>query len=87
MADIEPYSPDDRRGLEQLYRRTFGHEAVDRLRFLWDWARRNPAIGTEPPYLVVREGPTLVAACPITPVRVTVRGHEVPGTWSAGHWS
>lgn len=84
MADIEPYSPDDRRGLEQLYRRTFGHEAVDRLRFLWDWARRNPAIGTEPPYLVVREGPTLIAACPITPVRVTVRGHEVPGTWSAG---
>ncbi len=84
MADIEPYSPDDRRGLEQLYRRTFGHEAVDRLRFLWDWARRNPAIGTEPPYLVVREGPTLIAACPITPVRVTVHGHEVPGTWSAG---
>jgi len=84
MADIEPYSPDDRRGLEQLYRRTFGHDAVDRLRFLWDWARRNPAIGTEPPYLVVREGPTLIAACPITPVRVTVHGHEVPGTWSAG---
>lgn len=84
MADIEPYSPDDRRGLEQLYRRTFGHEAVDRLRFLWDWARRNPSIGTEPPYLVVREGPTLIAACPITPVRVTVHGHEVPGTWSAG---
>lgn len=84
MADIEPYSPDDRRGLEQLYRRTFGHEAVDRLRFLWDWARRNPAAGTEPPFLVVREGPTVIAACPLTPVRASVRGQDVVGTWSAG---
>jgi hypothetical protein len=84
MADIERYSPDDRRGLEQLYRRTYGHEAVDRLRFLWDWARRNPAASGEPAYWVVREGPTLIAACPLTPVRVSVRGEEVAGTWSAG---
>lgn len=84
MADIEPYSPNDRRGLEQLYRRTYGHEAVDRLRFLWDWARRNPAAQTAPPYWVVREGPTLIAACPLTPVRVSVLGTEVVGAWSAG---
>ena len=84
MADIERYSPDDRRDLEQLYRRTFGHEAVDRLRFLWDWARRNPAAGGQPPYLVVREGPTLIAACPQTPVRLSVLGQSVEGSWSAG---
>jgi hypothetical protein len=84
MADIEPYVPDDRRGLEQLYRRTYGHEAVDRLRHLWEWARRNPAIGDEPAYWVVREGPTLIAACPLTPVRVTLDGTDVGGTWSAG---
>ncbi|MEZ5286034.1 MAG: hypothetical protein R2712_14735 [Vicinamibacterales bacterium] len=84
MADIERYSPDDRRGLEQLYRRTFGHEAVDRLRFLWDWARRNPAALGQPPYLVVREGPTVIAACPLTHVRVSVRGAELGGSWSAG---
>jgi hypothetical protein len=84
MADIEPYSPQDRRGLEQLYRRTYGHEAVDRLRFLWDWARRNPAAGDIPPYWVVREGPTLIAACPVTPVRVSILGQEVSGAWSAG---
>ena len=84
MADIEPYSPHDRRGLEQLYRRTYGHEAVDRLRFLWDWARRNPSAEGAPAYLVVREGPTLIAACPLTPVRVSVMGNEVGGTWSAG---
>lgn len=84
MAEIEPFSPQDRRGLEQLYRRTYGHEAADRLRFLWDWARRNPAAGDAPPYWVVREGPTLIAACPITPVRVSVLGREVSGAWSAG---
>ena len=76
MADIERYSPDDRRGLEQLYRRTYGHEAVDRLRFLWDWSRRNPAASGDPAYWVVREGPTLIAACPLTPVRVSVRGRR-----------
>ena len=43
MADIERYTPDDRRGIEQLYRRTFGNEAADRVRLRWDWARRNPA--------------------------------------------
>ena len=58
MAEIEQLFPDDRRGLEQLYRRTYGHEAVDRLRFLWDWARRNPAADAAPPFWVVREGPT-----------------------------
>lgn len=84
MADIERYSPEDRRGLEQLYRRTYGHEAVDRLRFLWDWARRNPAADASPPYWVVREGPTVIAACPITPVRVSILGTEVSGAWSAG---
>ena len=84
MAEIERYSPDDRRGLEQLYRRTYGHEAVDRLRFLWDWARRNPAADAAPPFWVVREGPTVIAACPVTPVRVLVLGSEVSGAWSAG---
>jgi hypothetical protein len=84
LADIEPYSAADRRGLEQLYRRTYGHEAVDRLRFLWDWSRRNPAADASPPYWVVREGTTLIAACPLTPVRVWVQGTEVGGAWSAG---
>ncbi len=84
MADIERFSPDDRRDLEQLYRRTYGNDAVDRLRHLWDWARRNPAITDEPPYWVVREGPTLVAAAPLTPVKASLSGTEVSGTWSAG---
>ena len=76
MADIERYTPDDRRGTEQLYRRTFGIEAADRMRLRWDWERRNPANGVEPPFWVVREGPTIIAAIPLTPVRVPVKAHS-----------
>ena len=83
MADIERFTPDDRKGVEQLHRRTLGNEAAERLRLRWDRARRNPANGVEPPYWVVREGPTLIAASQLTPVRVTVNGHEVAGTWSS----
>ncbi|MEO8681649.1 MAG: GNAT family N-acetyltransferase [Vicinamibacterales bacterium] len=83
MADIERYTPDDRRGIEQLYRRTFGIEASDRLRLRWDWTRKNPASGMEPPFWVVREGPTIIAACPLMPVKVVVSGTEIAGTWSA----
>ncbi len=83
MADIERFTPDDRRGIEQLHRRTLGNEAADRLRLHWDWARRNPANGVEPPYWVVREGPTVIAASQLTPVRVLVAGSEVAGTWSS----
>lgn len=84
MADVERFRPDDRRGIELLYRRTLGIEASDRLRLRWEWARRNPAGGSlEPPYWVVREGPTIIAACPLMPVRVWVSGREIAGTWSA----
>jgi hypothetical protein len=82
MADIERFTPDDRRGIEQLHRRTLGNEAAERLRLHWDWARRNPAHGVEPPYWVVREGPTVIAASALMPVRVNVAGTDVAGTWS-----
>lgn len=83
MADIERFTPDDRKGIEQLHRRTLGNEAADRLRLHWDWARRNPSNGVEPPYWVVREGPTLIAASALTPVRVSIGGSDVAGTWSS----
>jgi hypothetical protein len=83
MPEIEPYRPDDRRGVEQLYRRTFGIPSADAVRLRWDWARRNPAntLG-EPPHLIVREGPTVIAACPLMPVRVSIRGLDAAGAWS-----
>lgn len=84
MADIDLFRPDDRRGVEQLYRRTFGTQAADALRLRWDWLRRNPAnaSGTVP-YLIVREGPTVIAASPLTPVRVSLRGLDTDGAWAA----
>jgi hypothetical protein len=83
MADIDRFRPDDRRGVEQLYRRTFGTQAADAIRLRWDWTRRNPANGSsEAPYLIVREGPTVIAAAPLMPVRVSIRGLEADGAWS-----
>ena len=84
MAEIEPFRPEDRRGVEQLYRRTFGTQAADAIRLRWDWARRNPSNKSdEPSYLVVREGRTVIAASPLLPVRVCIRGLEADGAWSA----
>jgi hypothetical protein len=83
MADIDRYHPEDRRGVEQLYRRTFGIYAADALRLRWDWARRNPALSSdELPYTIVREGPTVIAVGPMTPVKVSLRGLDTDGVWS-----
>src|SRR5919106_1930254 len=83
MADIDWFRAEDRRGVEQLYRRTFGTEAADRLRLKWDWARRNPAnAGGLPPFWIVREGPTVIAASPLMPVRVSIRGLNAEGAWT-----
>jgi hypothetical protein len=82
MPEIDHYRPDDRRGVEQLYRRTFGTQAADAVRLRWDWARRNPSNPqATPPYLIVREGPTVIAASPLMPVRVSIRGLDAAGAW------
>src|SRR3989337_2287251 len=48
MAEIERFTPDDRRGIEQLHRRTLGNEAAERLPLHWDWARGSgSALGAE----------------------------------------
>jgi hypothetical protein len=84
MADIDRYRSEDRRGVEQLYRRTFGTQAADAVRLRWDWSRRNPVnTSAEPSYCIVREGPTVIAASPLMPVRVSLRGLDTDGAWSA----
>lgn len=83
MAEIDRFRPDDRRGIEQLYRRTFGTHAADAIRLRWEWASRNPAnTAPQPAYLVVREGPTVIAAAPMLPVRVSIRGLDADGAWA-----
>lgn len=83
MADIERYRPDDRRGVEALYRRVFGNDAADASRLRWEWQyRRNPNNPDhEPEIWVAREGPAVVGQYATMPVRVSLAGREVQGSW------
>jgi hypothetical protein len=82
MTGLDRFRTDDRRDLEQLYRRTVGSEAAERLKLTWQWERRqNPgARGASPPW-VVREGTALVAALASRPTELTMAGRAVRGLW------
>ena len=83
MSEIDRFRPEDRRGVETLYRRTHGADAADASRLRWDWQhRRNPYNPTgQPGIWVAREGPTIVGHYPTLPVRVSLKGLEVRGAW------
>jgi hypothetical protein len=85
MSEIDRFRPDDRRGVETLYRRTQGADAADASRLRWDWQhRRNPYNRTGAPDIwVAREGPTVVAEYPTLPVRLSLRGMEVEAAWGS----
>src|SRR5215510_3347341 len=83
MSEIDRYKPEDRRGIETLYRRTHGADAAEAHRFRWDWQhRRNPHNASgQPGIWVAREGPTVVGHYPTLPVRLSLKGLEVEGAW------
>jgi hypothetical protein len=83
MSEIDRFRPEDRRGVDMLYRRTHGVDAADAHRLRWDWQhRRNPYNATgQPDIWVAREGPTVVGHYPTLPVRVSLKGLEVAGAW------
>ncbi len=83
MADIERYRADDRKGVEMLYRRVFGHDAAESSRLRWEWQyRRNPNNpGHEPEIWIAREGPAIVGQYATMPVRLSLGGREVQGSW------
>jgi len=83
VADITRYKPDDKRAVEALYRRVFGHDAAEASRLRWDWQyRRNPNNpGHEPEIWIAREGPAIVGQYATMPVRLSVKGREVQGSW------
>jgi predicted N-acetyltransferase YhbS len=83
VADIDRYRPDDRRAVESLYRRVFGHDASEASRLRWDWQyRRNPNNpGQEPEIWIAREGPAIIGQYATMPVKLSVRNQQVQGSW------
>ncbi|HET9358480.1 MAG TPA: hypothetical protein VFO58_01960 [Vicinamibacterales bacterium] len=86
MSDIDRFRPDDRRGVDTLYRRMHGTDAAEAVRLRWDWQhRRNPNNSTGLPGIwVAREGPTVVGHYPTLPVRLSLKGMEIEGAWGTG---
>ena len=83
MSEIDRFRPEDRRGIDLLYRRTHGADAAEANRLRWDWQhRRNPSNRTGHPGIwVAREGPTIVGHYPTVPIRISLKGLEVDGAW------
>jgi GNAT superfamily N-acetyltransferase len=83
VAEITRYRPDDRRAVDALYRRVFGHDAAEASRLRWDWQyRRNPNNpGGEPEIWIAREGPAIIGQYATMPVQLSVRGERITGSW------
>jgi GNAT superfamily N-acetyltransferase len=69
--------------VEALYRRVFGNDAAEASRHRWDWQyRRNPNNpGHEPEIWIAREGPALVGQYATMPVKLSLKGAEIRGSW------
>jgi len=85
MAEIDRFRPEDRRGVDTLFRRTHGPDAAEAQALRWDWQhRRNPFNpGGQPRLWVAREGPTVIGHFPTLPVRLSLRGMNVDATWGS----
>ena len=62
MADITRYQAEDRRAVESLYRRVFGHDAANASQLRWQWQyHQNPNNPPDGPLIwLAREGPTVI---------------------------
>jgi hypothetical protein len=83
MAALDRYRADDRRALEQLYRRVGGPEAAERLHLTWQWERRQNPAARQSALWLVREGTAIIGACGALPVHVSLAGKDVAGAWLA----
>ena len=86
---FERYRREDRRAVNALYRRVFGIDAAEASRLRWEWQyRKNPNNpGQEPEIWIAHEGPAIIGQYATMPVRLTVRGNEVRGSWAWTSWS
>jgi len=66
-----------------MYRRVFGNDAAESSRLRWDWQYRsnpnNP--GQEPEIWIAREGTTIIGQYATMPVKLSLQGREVRGSW------
>ena len=83
MAEVGRYRAEDRRAVDALYRRVFGIDAAEASRLRWEWQyRRNPNNpGQEPEIWIAREGPAIVGQYATMPVKLSLQGREVQGSW------
>jgi len=83
VADVLRYRPEDRRAVDALYRRVFGIDAAEASRLRWDWQyRHNPnTAGSDPEIWIAREGRALIGHYATMPVRLSLKGEEVQGSW------
>jgi GNAT superfamily N-acetyltransferase len=83
MADIVRFHLEDRRAIDTLYRRVFGHDAADASQFRWAWQYlQNPNNPPDGPQIwLAREGPTIVGQYATMPVRLALKGQDIPGSW------
>jgi GNAT superfamily N-acetyltransferase len=84
VAQIDRFRPDDRRAVDALYRRVFGHDAADASRLRWDWQySRNPHNASDGPLIwLAREGTAVIGQCAAMPVCLTVGGRETDAAWA-----
>ena len=66
-----------------MYRRVFGNDAAESSRLRWEWQyRRNPNNpGQEPEIWIAREGTAIVGQYATMPVKLSVQGRELRGSW------
>jgi GNAT superfamily N-acetyltransferase len=83
MADIVRFRLEDRRAVDALYRRVFGHDAASSSQLRWHWQYlQNPNNRPGGPEIwLAREGPTIVGQYATMPVRLWVKGRDIHGSW------
>jgi GNAT superfamily N-acetyltransferase len=83
MADIVRFQLEDRKATDALYRRVFGHDAANASQFRWHWQYlqnpNNPPGG--PQIWLAREGPTIIGQYATMPVRLSLKGEDIQGSW------
>lgn len=78
---VDKYRPDDRVEVDALFRRVFGDAQADASARRWNWQyARNPH-SRAPQIWIARDAGAIVGQYATMPVRLSVAGHEVEGSW------